>query len=325
MNATVAAGSGQCLDIHGHLYPLALPDFAARCGDDRWPVLETEGDAGAILASGRVLRKVESSYWSLSRRETRLGVAGIDVQVLSPLPVLLPSWAEAAEATEWCRAVNDAMAVAVGEHADRFPGFGTVALQDPDAAAAEAERIRSLGLLGVALGTAVGPSTIAHERFDDFFRHVGSLGIPVLVHPNRSGLLGQVARPLEVGLATTTDTALAVGALLQRAGPAAPYPRMCLAHGGGTLLWAWARMRSVLGGSEGELPSWLFFDTAGCDLPQVEYLLATAGPEHVLFGSDQPGTGDEAVARQQTALRAAGRHVVLNDNVRRFIEGEEIK
>lgn len=325
MTATEGAESDQCYDIHGHLYPLGLPDFAARYGDDRWPLLETEGDAGAILAGSRVFRKVESSYWSLSRRETRLGAAGIDVQALSPLPVLLPWWADATAATEWCRAVNDAMAVAAGEHADRFPGFGTVALQDPDAAAAEAERILSLGLSGVALGTAVGSSTIADERFDGFFRHVASLGVPVLVHPNRSGLLGQVARPLEVGLSTTTDTALAVGELLHGAGLAAPYPRMCLAHGGGTLLWAWARIRSVLGGSEGELPSWLFFDTAGCDLPQTEFLLATAGLEHVLFGSDQPGTGDEAVARQRTALRAAGRHVVLNDNVRRFMEGEEIR
>ena len=120
---------------------------------------------------------------------------------------------------------------------------------------------------------------------------------------DRTGLLGQVARPLEVGLATTTDTALAVGELLQRAGTTAPYPRMCLAHGGGTLLWAWARIRSVLGGPEGKLPSWLFFDTAGCDLPQMEYLLATAGPGRVLFGSDQPGTGDEAAAGQRAALR----------------------
>jgi aminocarboxymuconate-semialdehyde decarboxylase len=304
---------------------LGLPDFAARYGDDRWPVVEIEGDAGAILAGGRVFRKVESSYWSLSRREGRLGAAGIDVQVLSPLPVLLPSWADAAAASEWCRAVNDAMAVTAGEHADRFAAFGTVALQDPDAAAAEVERIRSLGLLGVALGTAVGSSTIADEQFDGFFRHLGSLGIPVLVHPNRTGLLGPVPRPLEVGLATTTDTALAVGELLHRTGPAVPYPRICLAHGGGTLLWAWARTRSVLGEQDGELPSWLFFDTAGCDLPQMEYLLATASPEHVLFGSDQPGTGDQAAARQKAALRAARQDAVLSDNVRRFMEGEETR
>jgi aminocarboxymuconate-semialdehyde decarboxylase len=322
MSATVPAGDDPCLDIHGHLLPLGLPDFAARYGDDRWPVLETDGETGAILAGGRVFRKVESSYWSLSRREGRLDAVGIDLQVLSPLPVLLPSWAGAGEATEWCCALNDAMAAAIRENPHRFAGFGTVALQDPESAAAEAERIRDSGLVGVALGTAVEASTIADERFEGFFRHLGALGIPVLVHPNRTGLLGPLARSLEVGLATTTDTALAVGELVLRAGPAAPYPRICLAHGGGTLLWAWSRIRSVLGEAEGQLPPWLSFDTAGCDLPQIEYLLAVAGSDRVLFGSDQPGTRDGAVSDQQAALRSEGRGAVLNQNVRRFMEGE---
>jgi aminocarboxymuconate-semialdehyde decarboxylase len=325
MSATMQAGSDPCLDIHGHLLPLGLPDFAARYGDDRWPVLETDGETGAILAGGRVFRKVESSYWSLSRREGRLDAGGIDLQVLSPLPVLLPSWAGAAEATAWCRALNDAMAAAIRKSPGRYVGFGTVALQDPDGAAAEAERIRDSGLLGVALGTAVEASTIADERFEGFFRHLGALGVPVLVHPNRTGLLGQVARPLEVGLATITDTALAIGELILRAGRTAPYPRICLAHGGGTLLWAWSRIRSVLGEAEGRLPPWLSFDTAGCDLPQIDYLLAVAGPDLVLFGSDQPGTGDGAVADQQAALRSEGRGAVLNQNVRRFMEGEEAR
>jgi aminocarboxymuconate-semialdehyde decarboxylase len=325
MTATVRAQSDACLDIHGHLLPPGLPDFAARYGDDRWPVLETDGEAGVILAGGQVFRKVESSYWSLSRREGRLDAAGIDLQVLSPLPVLLPSWAGAAEATEWCRALNDAMASAIGTSPGRYVGFGTVALQDTEGAAAEAERIRASGLLGVALGTAVEAMTIADARFEGFFRHLGSLGIPVLVHPNRTGLLGRLPRPLEVGLATTTDTALAIGELALRAGPTAPYPRICLAHGGGTLLWAWSRIGSVLGESEAELPPWLSFDTAGCDLPQIEYLLAVAGPDRVLFGSDQPGTRDGAVADQQAALRATGRRTVLNENVRRFMEGEEAR
>jgi aminocarboxymuconate-semialdehyde decarboxylase len=331
--AAVQADSDRCLDIHGHLHPLGLPDFAARYRDDRWPVLETDGDgdgdgdgdAGVILAGGRVFRKVDSSYWSLSRREARLDAGGIDLQVLSPLPVLLPSWAGAREATEWCRAVNDAMAAVVRERPGRYAGFGTVALQDPDAAASEAERIRALGLLGVTLGTAVESSTIADERFDGFFRHLGSLGIPVLVHPNRTGLLGRVTRPLEVGLTTTTDTALAIGEMVLRAGPTAPYPRICLAHGGGTLLWAWSRIRSVLDGAEGQLPPWLWFDTAGCDLPQIEYLFAVAGPDSVLFGSDQPGTRDGAVADQRAALRVEGRRAALSENVRRFIEGEEAR
>jgi aminocarboxymuconate-semialdehyde decarboxylase len=322
MTDTVPAGNDRCVDIHGHLLPLGLPDFAARYGDDRWPRLQSDGDAGQILVGGRVFREVDSSYWSLSRREERLDAGGIDVQVLSPLPVLLPSWAGTEQATEWCRVVNDAMATAVGADPDRYRGFGTVALQDPDAAATEVERILAAGLLGVMLGTAVGSSTIADERFDDFFRHLGSLGVPVLVHPNRTALLGRVPRPLEVGLGTTTDTAAAMGELILRAGTAAPYPRVCLAHGGGTLLWAWSRIRSVLGGSEGQLPPWLFVDTAGCDLPQIEYLLAVAGPDRVLFGSDQPGTGDQAVARQRSALRVGGRGAVLGENVGQFMEGE---
>jgi hypothetical protein len=46
------------------------------------------------------------------------------------------------------------------------------------------------------------------------------------------------------------------------------------------------------------------------------------GPDAVLFGSDQPGTRDEAVAKQRAALRAGGQRAVLNENVRRFMEGD---
>src|SRR5260370_4046536 len=76
---------------------------------------------------------------------------GIDLQVIShtvsgivPLP--------GSEGVRLARAANDQLAAAVAAHPDRFAGFATLPMTDPEAAADVLERaVRSLGFKGALI------------------------------------------------------------------------------------------------------------------------------------------------------------------------------
>ena len=307
------------IDVHAHLVPPGLPRQAA-AGDERWPSLVVEGDRGRILVGSRVFRQIDDLYWSVKRRRSLLDAWGVDVQVLSPLPVLLPSWATGAEAAAWCQAVNEGMAEAVAAGGPRFRGLGILPVQDHDAAIAELTRVRTLGLVGVELGTAVDDArTIGDPSVEALLAHLAVEDVPVLVHPTRRGVVGALAGVLEPSVGLTTDTTLA---LLPRLWPPrhSPTPRSCVAHGGGTLPWVWPRIRCLGRRPHEALPPWFHADTATLESGQLEFLVSSIGADHVLFGTDCPAPPDQVVEDQIAVLEDLGPVgiAVLAGNAQRF-------
>jgi aminocarboxymuconate-semialdehyde decarboxylase len=306
------------IDVHAHLVPPGLPAFGSA---GRWPTLEVDGDRGRILVGGRVYREVDEQYWSVERRLATVEAWGLDVQVLSPLPVLLPSWAAGDEAAAWCRAVNEGMAEAVAVGGPRFRALGILPVQDHAAAVAELAHVRALGLVGIELGTAVDQArTIGDPSLDPLLAHLAAEDVPVLVHPVRRGLLGDLAGVLDPAVGLTTDTTLA---LLPRLWPPRleAHPRSCVVHGGGTVPWIWPRTR-ILGGRPDEpLPPWFHADTAALDRHQVAHLLASLGVDRLLFGTDCPAAPAPAVEAQLAALASMGEAgaAVLGGNATRFL------
>jgi 2,3-dihydroxybenzoate decarboxylase len=100
------------------------------------------------------------------------GIQGID----DPDPAL---------AVRRAREANDALAARVALHPDRFAGFAAVALQDPAAAASEAERaVRELGFHGVLVnGYSNGAPYYDDERYLPFWEAMDGLGVPFYLHP----------------------------------------------------------------------------------------------------------------------------------------------
>jgi aminocarboxymuconate-semialdehyde decarboxylase len=270
------------IDVHAHLLPPDLPDWRRRTGETR---------------------AVDDSYWSIERRTELLDELGIDVQVLSPLPPLLPWWTgDATEAREWCRAVNEAIAAAVAAGGGRFRGLGIVPLQDTDLAAAELARIRDLGLVGVEVGTAVDDErTFADASVDGFLAACAAAGLSVLVHPNRPNPYGTMHPALDTGVWRTSDTALVMGERLLRAPDAPAGLRVCLAHGGGSLLWQWPRL-TMSTDLPADLPGWISVDTAGCTARQVDYLIDAVGADRVLLGTDLPAGRRLAIEEQLAGM-----------------------
>jgi uncharacterized protein len=81
-------------------------------------------------------------------RIAAMDAAGIDVQILShtsPGPETL----EPSLAVELARQANDDVAVAVSKYPERFLGFATLPMRNPEAAASELERVvRDQGFVG---------------------------------------------------------------------------------------------------------------------------------------------------------------------------------
>src|SRR6201988_3383487 len=112
-----------------------------------------------------------------------MDAAGIDMQVLSVSANTVDKLdSDAANAV--ARDANDRMAAAVQAHPDRFAAFATLALQEPDQAAAAFERcVRQLGVRGVMLNGTANGQFLDHPRFTAIFEAAQALDVPIYLHP----------------------------------------------------------------------------------------------------------------------------------------------
>jgi predicted TIM-barrel fold metal-dependent hydrolase len=112
-----------------------------------------------------------------------MDAAGIDMQVLS-IAANTVYKLDAATANALVCDANDRMAAAVRAHPDRFAAFATLALQQPDTAAAEFERcVRQLGFKGAMLNGTVDGQFLDHPRFTPIFEAAQALDVPIYLHP----------------------------------------------------------------------------------------------------------------------------------------------
>jgi aminocarboxymuconate-semialdehyde decarboxylase len=287
------------VDVHAHHFPLGLPDLTARTGDVRWPRLVRDDDrTGRIMLGEHEFRKVRSPLWDVSDRLEELDAVGIDVQLVSPVPITLAHWAPPREAAEFARALNDGIAADVEASGARLLGLGTLAVQDVGASVKELERaVTSLGLRGVEIGCRLGDRELDDPEVRPIFEAAADLGAVVFVHPlgGGEGALRRTGQPYDFGLGMLSDTALAAGALVF-GGVLRDLPNLqvVMSHGCGTFPWALPRLKlgAILGGDTAtdhdDLARRLWVDTLVFDAEHLRLLVKRFGSEHVMMGTDHP-------------------------------------
>src|ERR1700730_10764371 len=107
-------------DIHEHFVPPGFVDYSALYSDGRWPALVVEGADSRIIQRGLTYRRVSRSYFDIHTRVLELDQLGIDHQILSPLPMYMPSWAARGRATSFCSMLNNALAEICSVYPNRF-------------------------------------------------------------------------------------------------------------------------------------------------------------------------------------------------------------
>jgi predicted TIM-barrel fold metal-dependent hydrolase len=109
---------------------------------------------------------------------------GVDLQVLSLAAAgqeaLAPS-----DATALVHDANDVAFAATQRHAGRLAMFASLALKDPEAAAAELERgVTELGCVGGFLNGTEGGAFLDDPRFSPIFEAAQALDVPLYLHPS---------------------------------------------------------------------------------------------------------------------------------------------
>ncbi len=289
------------VDFHTHIIPEDIPNFAQKFGGERWPTLEKTCSCGAnIMVAGKVFREVTDQVWSPEKRIEDMDKEGVDIQVLSPIPVTFSYWAEPEAADEMSKIQNDFIADTVKKHPDRFIGLGTVPLQDVEVSIREMDRcMHELGLKGIEIGTNINGKNLDDPDFTMFFEMAEKWEVPLFVHPWET--LGRERMPRHNFMYTVgmpSETALAAASLIC-GGVMEKFPglKICFAHGGGSFPYilprldqgwkVWPDLRQI-----SNLPSHyaknFYFDSLNYDPLNIKYLVDRFGHEKVVMGSDYP-------------------------------------
>ena len=139
--------------------------------------MQARADGALVtMRDGRRYRPIDDRYFGADSRIRFLDEHDIDVQIVSPLPVLLPHWAPPRQASEVARWLNGAVADHVAQQPDRLVGLGTVALRDPSSIPAVLDQIVELGLVGVEIGTTYGGASSVTGRWSSSSRRQPSVG-----------------------------------------------------------------------------------------------------------------------------------------------------
>ena len=303
------------IDLHSHFFPV---DALSNPGkyENHAPAIVL--DKGKLKVTSRIGMRAglgEGAYDALARIKA-LDEMNIDLQAISPSPILLFYWEEPAVAAHFSRRQNEAIQGIVKKHPDRFVGFGSVPLQSISDAVAIAEEAKSMGLKGLEIGNAVGARQLDDPVFEPFFNFVQALDMLLFVHPLEGGvdaddpIAGLLGNVLQFPFRTT----LMIERMILK-GMFERYPnlRLCLSHGGGLLAFnIWRldhsyQLRPDLKKIIPQKPSGylrkFYFDSIVHSVAALQYLIQVVGADCVVVGTDYPmAMGDFEPVRKIESL-----------------------
>jgi aminocarboxymuconate-semialdehyde decarboxylase len=293
------------VDVHTHFIPMEIVELVASGGGP--PGLDASESASGdpLLIHDNGLRyPVMPAFHDSAAKLEQMDRDGIDVSIVSLSPSLFMFWADPAETVRLHRVANDAAAALVRRGEGRLLAMASVAMNDPAEAAQELRRARAeLGLVGVQIGTSVGDVMLDDPSLEPFLATAEELALPVMLHPYTSmvsppgppvqgfHLANVIGNPLETFVAAAR---LIVGGAFDR------HPRLTvqLVHGGGAFPYQLARLthayqvrpetKAVARRPPTAYLDRFLFDTVLFDERALDFLLALAGPERVVFGTDLP-------------------------------------
>jgi aminocarboxymuconate-semialdehyde decarboxylase len=317
------------IDLHSHFFPLEALQSPGKY-EDRAPKLVL--DKGKLSVTSQIGFRPglgAGAYDPLARIKA-LDEMQIDIQAISPSPILLFYWEEPAVAAHFSRRQNEAIQAVVQEHPDRFVGFGSVPLQSVEDSIAIAQDAKSLGLRGLEIGNAVGDKPLDDPSFQPFFEAAQKLDMLLFVHPLEGGL--DADDPLSPVLGNVLQFTFRTTMMVERMilkGMFEKYPnlRLCLSHGGGLLAFNIWRLdhsyglrpdlKRTIPQKPSEYLRKLYFDTIVHSASALDYLVKVVGADRVVMGTDYPmamGDFDCVQKVRDLQLSNAERDLILGAN-----------
>ena len=168
------------------------------------------------------------NFWDLDRRLEDLDRDGIDKQVLIFNTSHVFYGADKEVAIAAARKYNDGLAemIARCKAPSRYLGAAPLPLQDPAAAADEAQRaVKELRMPVVVIGTNVNGRNLDMPEFEPFFARINELNVPIIIHSD--GLTSYQTHPAagdRTGWSNRGGFASRLADRMQAEGPVPDYP-----------------------------------------------------------------------------------------------------
>jgi aminocarboxymuconate-semialdehyde decarboxylase len=314
------------IDVHAHVFDRRY--FEAMWRDFELERSSTPQGQTLMRRNGYTYMWYREPFFDVDHRLRVMDKQGIDMRVLSLSSPNVYDWPRARQ-VEIARLMNDATAQIVQRHPDRFAGVASLPLADVEASLAELERSRELGLHGVMIGSNIGGVQVNDARFEPVWARIDALRMPVIEHPMFPPNMQkeEFELPLRVGFIFDTTAAAArliYSGIFERY---ANFPYI-MAHTGGALLMLLQRLdngyrlfpdcREHISKPPSEYAKRLYYDTASFYAPALMMAHGIVGPEHLLFGSDDPLIGDDTALVDGLPLPAADKALILGGNAARI-------
>lgn len=323
------------IDLHSHFFPVEALQNPGKF-ENRAPKLVLDNGKLSVTSQIGFRPGLGAAAYDPVARIKALDEMKIDLQAISPSPILLFYWEEAAVAAHFSRKQNEAIQAVVQKHPDRFVGFGSVPLQSVPDAIAIAREAKAMGLKGLEIGNAVGDKPLDDPSFEPFFDAAQELDLLLFVHPLEGGL--DADDPLSPILGNVLQFTFRTTMMVERmilTGMFEKYPnlKLCLSHGGGLLafnIWRLDHSYGLRADLQKQLPNKpsqyltkLYFDTIVHSVAALQYLIQVVGADRVVLGTDYPmamgdfGTVDKVM---QLDIADAERMQILGGNAARALK-----
>ena len=288
------------IDLHSHFFPIDALANPAQHRDKAPRVQITDGRL-TVSSGGGMRGNLGAGAYDAAARIHDLDKMSIDVQALSPSPILLFYWDEPATAAYFSRLQNEAIQRIAEQHPTRFVGFGSVPLQSVADSIAIAMEAKKIGLKGLEIGTSVGAKPLDDPVFEPFFAAAESLDLLLFVHPTEDGI--DTDDPINGMLGNVLHFPFRTTLMIERMILKGMFEkhknlRLCLSHGGGLVAYNIWRLDHAFGQRPefrkniSQKPSaylkHIYFDTIVHSVAALDYLIRTVGADRVVIGTDYP-------------------------------------
>ena len=225
------------IDIHTHILPENWPNLKEEFGYGGWVSMEHHDPGSAkMLKDNEFFRTVEANCWDPNIRMKECDYHGVDVQVLSTVPIMFSYWSEPNDALVLSKILNDHISKIIDQFPSRFLGLGTIPMQNSEIAVWELERcVKDLNLAGVQIGSNINGKNLNDDSLFPVFEAAADLGAAIFIHPwdiMGKNEMEKYWLPWLVGMPAETSRAICsmiFGGVFERL----PNLRVAFAHGGG--------------------------------------------------------------------------------------------
>lgn len=302
----MSLATAESIDVHAHAVLEQTMGAAGTYGPELGYEEKPRFRVGTYELHG--VRYRGSAFMDVDLRLAAMDRAGLDFQLLSPNPLTYFHFIEAAQARNFCRIHNDALAAAITDQRERLAACAAIPMQDIGFAIEETQRaVRELGMVGPYIGSDFG-RPLDDPALDPFYETLVALDVPLFIHPAPVGIDGPAGDPnlkrfdLDIIIGFAAQETIAVCTLIY-GGVLERHPKLdvCVSHGGGATGYLFGRMASAArkrpwasealraDGAFEALLHRLWFDIHVHAAESVALLRSRVNTERLLFGTNFAG------------------------------------